>query len=253
MTKIDRKAWVNAALDGVRAGKYPPEIVIKELAAELKVTSGSFYQHFDNAADWYEASMEEWGAERQKSTRDVVHYARQFRDRRERIMSYRTAAKGNAVADKPIRTWSATASAFSPGPGAAAADAALQTARQPILEALEDDLTHLGLAPRKAGLAARVLLREFGLGPGDPSVPLDDDDGFAELLDLFVPSKFEALKVPVKDLAGSRAVAHIVVMQAEGGGPVDAGELAENAAKLFGPALRTAADLTAAEADTAEG
>lgn len=251
MTKIDRKAWVNAALAGLREGKYPPEIVIKALAAELEVTSGSFYQHFENAQEWYEASTREWGAERQERSRAAVDYARQFRDPLERITSYRTAAKATAAADQAMRTWAATASAFSPGPGAPEAEKALKAARQPILEVLPFDLSHLGLGDRKARLATTALLREFGLGPGDPSIPLDDDDDFAELLSFFVvPPK--TVKLPVEDLAGSRAVAHIVVMQAAGAGPIDAEELAERTAEMFGPALRAAADAPTAAAGAAE-
>jgi hypothetical protein len=248
MTKIDRKAWVSAALAGLDEGKYPPEIVIKDLSAELRVTSGSFYQHFKNAQDWYAATTVEWGTARRQRSSDVVHYGRQFRDPVERIKSYRAAAKTTAAPDRAMRTWAASADAFNPNPGAPEAEKALDIARQPILEALAFDLSHLGLGD-KASLAARALLREFGLGPGGPSIPLDDDDDFAELLGFFVVAP-KAVKLPVEDLAGSRTVAHIVVLQPPGAGPIDAEDLAERTAEIFGPALRAAAEVpTAAAAD----
>ena len=58
------------------------------------------------------------------------------------------------------------------------------TARRPLAAALAAALADLGLAPADAALMTRLLLREYGCGPGDPTVPPGDDAEFTSLIAL---------------------------------------------------------------------
>jgi AcrR family transcriptional regulator len=58
-TRLDRQAWVEAALDAIAEGGLAAAAVVP-LAKQLGVTKGSFYWHFANREALVEAALAEW-------------------------------------------------------------------------------------------------------------------------------------------------------------------------------------------------
>jgi AcrR family transcriptional regulator len=58
-TRLDRQAWVEAALDAIAEGGLAAVAVVP-LAKQLGVTKGSFYWHFANREALVEAALAEW-------------------------------------------------------------------------------------------------------------------------------------------------------------------------------------------------
>jgi AcrR family transcriptional regulator len=163
-------------------GKYPPEVKIDEAANALRVTKGSLYQHFRNADDWYAAVITRWAEDRTRDRDQVGSRVHLIQDPLDRLRFLRRGADANAVPDRAMRSWAATATSFRPLPGAVLAAEALEQVRQPVLEGISVALTDLGLAGSAAAVMARVLVSEFGFGPGQPAIPPGDDAGFDTLL-----------------------------------------------------------------------
>ena len=73
-SQLDRDAWIKASLD-VLAEKGLDGIRVEVLAKRLKVTKGSFYWHFKDRRDLFDAMLETWKTGRikdiQKQTRAV--------------------------------------------------------------------------------------------------------------------------------------------------------------------------------------
>jgi AcrR family transcriptional regulator len=59
--RLDRRAWVNAAID-VLCSSGVQAIRVEALAKKLDISKGSFYWHFKNREDLLEAILEEWQA-----------------------------------------------------------------------------------------------------------------------------------------------------------------------------------------------
>jgi AcrR family transcriptional regulator len=59
--RLDRRAWVNAAID-VLCSAGVQAIRVEALAKKLDISKGSFYWHFKNREDLLEAILEEWQA-----------------------------------------------------------------------------------------------------------------------------------------------------------------------------------------------
>ena len=58
-TRLDRQAWVEAALDAIAEGGLAAVAVVP-LAKQLGVTKGSFYWHFANREALIKAALAEW-------------------------------------------------------------------------------------------------------------------------------------------------------------------------------------------------
>ena len=58
-TRLDRQAWVEAALDAIAEGGLAAAAVVP-LAKQLGVTKGSFYWHFANREALIKAALAEW-------------------------------------------------------------------------------------------------------------------------------------------------------------------------------------------------
>ena len=73
-SQLDRDAWIKASLD-VLAEKGLDGIRVEVLAKRLKVTKGSFYWHFKDRRDLFDAVLQRWKDGRikdiQKQTRAV--------------------------------------------------------------------------------------------------------------------------------------------------------------------------------------
>jgi AcrR family transcriptional regulator len=57
--RLDRQAWLDAGL-GLLAQRGVGAVRITDLARRLNVTKGSFYWHFRDRADLFEAMLEMW-------------------------------------------------------------------------------------------------------------------------------------------------------------------------------------------------
>jgi AcrR family transcriptional regulator len=240
MTKVSADEWVEYCMRLLAEGKYLAELRLDELTAGREVTKGAFYTHFANLEELHEAVIGQWAEDRRRATARDLRQIRVIAEPVQRLWFLRTAAKASADADQSMRTWSGTADAFRPARGAVHAAAALRQAREPILAVTIAALSDLGLTAGEASLMGKVLLREFGVGPGDPSVPLADDEAFAALLSIVtrtVPTvrddQLATVRVEVEDAVPGSGPMAVVVVQSPDARPFDPQELAEQARELF--------------------
>lgn len=70
--QLDRKAWVDAAID-LLAKEGVTGLRVELLAKHLKVTKGSFYWHFKDRRDLLDAVLEQWKTGR---IRDIIKQTR---------------------------------------------------------------------------------------------------------------------------------------------------------------------------------
>ena len=128
-----------------------------------------------------------WSEDRRQQRERDAQYVQLIRDPLDRLdLALRLRAAESPASEAAMRNWAATA-AGSAGPGAARRRLLTRCgsgSRPEITAALYD----LGLARGEPELMTEVLMREFGGGPGDPSVPLDDDAGFDVLLSILARS-----------------------------------------------------------------
>jgi hypothetical protein len=245
---IDREEWILLGLRGLNEGKWPPGAAvpakgrqasgeeggnsptIEEAGEILGVTRSSFNSYFGNIATYHAEICKRWAADKRAARERDEHQARGvIEEPVRRLRRRRSAAAATAEGDRMMRVWSATATMSRPVFGAAIAEEALEAERAPVLEATTADLADLGLSEDDAPLVARLLLPEFGLGPGEPSVPFSDEEGFDTLLAIFARSVREDLMtvmtVEVEGPPGSGPTT-VMVVKGPGGKAVDPHKLA---------------------------
>ncbi len=80
-TRLDREAWINAALRQL-AEHGIESVRVEQLAAKLGVTKGSFYWHFQDRDELYGAILELW---RKRATLDLIDRLERKGDPRARL------------------------------------------------------------------------------------------------------------------------------------------------------------------------
>jgi AcrR family transcriptional regulator len=66
--RLSREAWLEKALASLASAGHAP-LRVGAIAAQLEVTKGSFYHHFENRADFVRSIVDYW---EQKYTRDIA-------------------------------------------------------------------------------------------------------------------------------------------------------------------------------------
>ena len=105
-TQLSRDDWLQAALESCQLGVET--IKVAPLAAQLGVTTGSFYWHFKNRRELLDAMLEYWERE---MTDAVINAAKKFQgsptDRILFVMESVLVGR-TAVYDLPIAQWAKT-------------------------------------------------------------------------------------------------------------------------------------------------
>jgi AcrR family transcriptional regulator len=112
--RLDRDDWLRAARRALLRGG-PAAVRVETLAAQLKVTKGSFYWHFRDRAELLETILREWEAE----TAELVSRVNAYADAREGVTwlleevgrRVVVSERGEAPSDAAIFAWSAVAPA----------------------------------------------------------------------------------------------------------------------------------------------
>lgn len=238
MTKlVDYVDWVRHGLSMLNGGSHPGDVTIDAAAAMLGVTKGSFSHYFKNSDEWFTAVIAEWSAHRREELANAAMYTRVITDPLQRLKTLRLRAANSAQADAAMRNWAATAGGQRPQTGAVAAGEALRAVREVFLEEAVTALRDLGLAQGEPELLAQVLVREFGSGPGDPSIPLTDEAGFDRLLAVIARSvrsrSLTKANVQLATENGSAATVLVFVAQPKGDSPIDTDALKEVATSFL--------------------
>ena len=241
---MSRQVWLDEGLAILGEGAYPPQVGIDEVCGRLGgIAKSSAYNYFGSAEGYY-AAVAEASAEARERAEDVVwRKIKTIRDPLSRLRFMRGMAEDTAVADRAMRAWAATAATPRPQPAAEAAAAALERARRPRTAAVHAALVDLGLSAAETDVMTGILVREYGCGPGDPSIPPGDDARFDVLLSLAAkaaPVEVSALEVP-EGAAGQGAVRMYIIRRGapDDAAPLDSQELAavrEFAERLLAPA-----------------
>lgn len=79
-SRLTREDWLKATLQQIAEGGLP-SVNIAGLAAQLKVTTGSFYWHFDSRDEIIEEALDRWETERI----DIIETLREIADPRLRL------------------------------------------------------------------------------------------------------------------------------------------------------------------------
>jgi AcrR family transcriptional regulator len=143
-----------------------PAISVDELLEHMpvRVTRGSFYNHFANTGDFYSAVIARW---REETSSDAIEAAmsgamRVVGDPSKRLQVLREWARGTAARDRAVRLWAARAGLkviVRKGPWAAA-DVAKAAAAEDAKAAVDDaDAAIIGYT--------RLTLRSLGYGNAD--------------------------------------------------------------------------------------
>lgn len=232
MTKaVDRQEWVRHGLRLLADGSYLAEVTIDEASRKLGVTKGSFTHYFRNADDWYGVVLAAWSEDHRLQRERDAQYVQLIRDPLDRLRALRRRAAESPASNAAMRNWAATAAGSRPVPGAVAAAKALEEVREAFRAEITVALSDLGLARGEPELMTDVLLREFGSGPGDPSIPLGDDAGFDMLLGILARSvRGHALTTAEVEIPASEgdpgATVMVIVAQPQGGKALDRETLA---------------------------
>ncbi len=171
---LDRSAWVAAGL-ATLAAKGLDAVRVERLAADLKVTKGSFYWHFRDRADLLAMMVETW---RTSATTDIITRvearAQEPADRLKALFA--TVLRADGRLEMAMRDWAARDA------DVGAAVAAADDRRVAYVEAL---FAGVGVPEAEAGARARfayqALIGHFRMGAGAA------EERAREALDLILP------------------------------------------------------------------
>lgn len=228
---VDYVGWVRHGLSMIEGGSHPADVTIDAAAAMLGVTKGSFSHYFKNSEEWFTAVIAKWSEQRRQELVTAAMYTQVITDPLQRLKTLRLRAANSAKSDAAMRNWAATAGGLRPQTGAVAAAEALRAVRAVFLTETVTALRDLGLAQGEPELLAQVLVREFGSGPGDPSIPLTDEAGFDRLLAIIARSvrsrSLTRANVKLATESGQGSTVVIFVAQPQGDEPIDTDALKE--------------------------
>lgn len=156
---LDRSAWVSAGLAAL-ADKGLDAVRVERLAADLKVTKGSFYWHFRDRADLLAMMVEAW---RTSATADIITRvearATAPADRLKALFT--TVLRADGRLEMAMRDWAARDA----GVGAVVAET--DARRVAYVEALFAAIGVPGAeAVARARFAYQALLGHFRMGAG---------------------------------------------------------------------------------------
>ncbi len=102
---LDRSAWVSAGLAAL-ADKGLDAVRVERLAADLKVTKGSFYWHFRDRADLLAMMVEAW---RTSATTDIItRVEARATDPADRLKAlFATVLRADGRLEMAMRDWAA--------------------------------------------------------------------------------------------------------------------------------------------------
>lgn len=157
--KLDRQAWIAAALGALAEGGVE-QVRVERLAARLKVTKGSFYWHFRDRGDLLAAMLEAWQAE---ATGDIIaRVEARGGDAAARLTAlFSFVVRSDGRLDMAVRDWAGRDEA------ARLAQAAVDARRVGYVEDLFRQLgfSETGAAAR-ARFAYQALIGQFRMGGG---------------------------------------------------------------------------------------
>jgi hypothetical protein len=185
--------WVEVGLAILDGGSPLSGISLADAERRLGALPGSAAADFPDGTGSWHAAVAAWLASLAVPRRQPG----QARDPLDTLRDLRRAADDAAAARRAMRDWAAVQPA---------AAAVLEEARGLLEGELTAALEDLGLSAAEAVVMARVLVREFGCGPGHPAVPPGDDAGFELLLALVARTVRDELLAAVEvavDLPGA--------------------------------------------------
>lgn len=157
-TRLDREAWINAALKQL-AEHGIESVRVEGLASKLGVTKGSFYWHFQDRDELYVAILELW---RKRATLDLIDRLERKGDPRARLEKLLrvpfAGRKANQAAEieLSIRLW---------GRRDDRAKAALEEVDRLRLEYLQQLIAACGTSPAEAEARAVVAYSYIRVAP----------------------------------------------------------------------------------------
>jgi AcrR family transcriptional regulator len=156
---LDRSAWVSAGLAAL-AAKGLESVRVERLAADLKVTKGSFYWHFRDRAGLLAMMVEAW---RTSATTDIItRVEARATDPADRLKAlFATVLRADGRLEMAMRDWAARDA----GVGAVVAET--DARRVAYVEALFAAVgVPVGEAGARARFAYQALLGHFRMGAG---------------------------------------------------------------------------------------
>lgn len=212
---VDRSAWVELGLRLLDDGVLPPELTIDDAAAKLGVTKGSFYTHFNSAAEWHGAIIRRYLEDRQQSRSG--RRAGLVEDPAAKLWMLRADAAVVTPRDLSMDRWAFEADPR-PAPGAAEAAAALREHDETVIADLAAALSDWNMSGTEAGVMSRLLAPVFGCRQAGPPLAPGDTDGFKALLDVLGRAASRPLTAGTVDL-GDGLVMYMVAPGADTSDP----------------------------------
>ena len=152
---MSRERWLEAALE-VLSRQGGARIRVRDLSAELGVTTGSFYRHFSGRADFVRALVRYW---RSRYTTEIIEQVRRSDDdAKTRLLALAIGIieEGLAEYDVPVRMWAAKEPGVAP---------LVRRVDQERLDALREIFTELGFRGPEVDMRARTFVAYYGLEP----------------------------------------------------------------------------------------
>ena len=153
--RMSREQWLEAALE-VLSRQGGARIRVRDLSAELGVTTGSFYRHFSGRADFVRALVRYW---RSRYTTEIIEQVRRSDDdAKTRLLALAIGIieEGLAEYDVPVRMWAAKEPGVAP---------LVRRVDQERLDALREIFTELGFRGPEVDMRARTFVAYYGLEP----------------------------------------------------------------------------------------
>jgi len=154
-SRRSREQWLEAALQAL-SRQGGARIRVRDVSAELGVTTGSFYRHFSGRADFVRSLVKYW---RSRYTTEIIERVRRSGDdAKTRLLTLAIGIieEGLAQYDVPVRMWATQE------PGLAAL---VRQVDQERLSVLREIFTELGFRGPNVDMRARTFVAYYGLEP----------------------------------------------------------------------------------------
>ena len=154
-SRRSREQWLEAALQAL-SRQGGARIRVRDVSAELGVTTGSFYRHFSGRADFVRSLVKYW---RSRYTTEIIERVRRSGDdAKTRLLTLAIGIieEGLAQYDVPVRMWATQE------PGLAAL---VRQVDQERLSVLREIFTELGFRGPEVDMRARTFVAYYGLEP----------------------------------------------------------------------------------------
>lgn len=230
---VERRDWVALGLRYLDSGQLPSEVTIEEAAAYFGVGKGSFYTHFGTVDDYYNAIIEQYEADRTKSSAAAKsdHVAEPTAS----LWMLFADAADSGTRDLTVRRWASLADGttqprgMSPARGAVRAAEAVTKYGEACVERATALLEDWGFPPSEAAALAMLLAPAVGA----PAAPALRKDAFGQVLAALgraVPRDIPTTEVDLDEDHPGR----VVMIIAEQPGSIGKDELVRRAQAVFG-------------------